>query len=155
MAFTLIEIAFSLAIVAFALTAIIGLVPIGLSGARAAVESTVSANILAAAMNDLRQREFSKIEALEASGPSLLWFDDQGFAVPDANKADAIYEVRVEIADGQLPRASGASPAATGDLKTIVLRIVHNPGGVRRNIPEAEYTRFTAYVSRIEARGAA
>lgn len=155
MAFTLIEIALSIAVIAFALTAIVGLVPIGLTAARESVESTVSANILAAAMNDLRQRAFSEIEALEAAGPSLLWFDDQGFAVSDANKADAIYEVRVEIADGRLPRASGVSPAATGDLKTIVLRIAHNPGGIQSNIPAAKYTRFSAYVSRIEARGAA
>lgn len=138
-AFTLIEVVISLGIVAFAFTAIIGLLPVGLSSSRSAITNTVGANILSAVMNDFRQLDFSEVVATNR------WYDDQGFEVP---MEEAIYNVEVSIATGQLP---ATTPRPNENLKTVTLEIVNNPGGTRVNIPDSDKARFTTYLARTES----
>jgi uncharacterized protein (TIGR02598 family) len=85
-AFTLVEVAFSLAIVATGLVAIIALIPQGQQAARSATEHTVTAIIL----EDVHDR--MKGSVLE-EGPiptSPFYYDAQGVFIPDGSEEEEL-----------------------------------------------------------------
>ena len=58
-AFTLVEVALALAITTFGIVAVLGLLPGGLTAARNAADSTITATIVQAMFSTLRQQSFS------------------------------------------------------------------------------------------------
>lgn len=86
-AFSLVEVAMSLAIVTFSLVGILGLVPIGLSGFREAMDTTIGAQIAQRLVTDAEQSDFDAfIENAEKCDENFFtlpvrYFDEQGSEV--------------------------------------------------------------------------
>lgn len=108
-AFSLVEITISLAILGFALAAIIGLLSSSLKHARMAADDTMVARMASSLTTFLRQQPFDALPAnyhdfavlFDESGQRLNEVDHNGemeaLAVDDALKRDAIYECRVMV----------------------------------------------------------
>ena len=74
-AFTLVEVALALGIIAFALLPIVGLVPIGMQVSNSATDQTMTAQIGQRLIGLMRQSDPSNYAALEAS---CYYFDNEG-----------------------------------------------------------------------------
>jgi len=88
-AFTLVEVALSLGIVAFALTAVVSLLSVSLDADRAARDDTLLAEIARSTVSELRSVPFADALKRVQEQPTL-YFDAEGAAV--ANAAQAAYE---------------------------------------------------------------
>lgn len=119
-AFSLIEVAMALGIVAFAFTALMGMLPVGLGLFRNATETSVATRIVQKVSGDLQQADFDSIASVESH---VLYFDEQGTVL--SSPSGAIYWAQVSIFSGaQLP---GSAQANTGDLARVVIQVVRNP----------------------------
>lgn len=119
-AFSLIEVTIALGIVSFALTALMGMLPVGLGLFRNATETSVATRIVQKVSGDLQQADFDSIASAESH---LLYFDEQGTVL--SSPSGAIYWARVSIFSGA--RLPGSTQANAGDLARIVIQVAHNP----------------------------
>ncbi|MEQ1859292.1 MAG: Verru_Chthon cassette protein B [Chthoniobacteraceae bacterium] len=119
-AFSLIEVAMSLAIVTFSLVGILGMVPIGLSGFREAMDTTIGAQIAQRVVTDAEQSDFDTLIASAATSDAnffslpVRYFDDQGSEVSLADPqaaAKIIYHAR---ARGSQPGPADTSAGGGG-----------------------------------------
>lgn len=119
-AFSLIEVAMAMGIVAFAFTALMGMLPVGLGLFRDATDTSVATRIVQKVSGDLQQADFNSIASADGN---VIYFDEQGTVVSSVN--GAIYWARVSIFSGaQLP---GNSQVSNGDLARVVIQVAHNP----------------------------
>lgn len=99
-AFSLVEVAMSLGITAFAMVAILGLVPIGVNSSQSAINQTAVANIATAIAADLRTT--GKTDAatprlgISLSGSSTYYFDESGGAARSL-MPNSRYQVAVSV----------------------------------------------------------
>ncbi len=118
-AFSLIETTLAIGIVAFAFVGILGLMPIGLTSFRKAMDMSTNSRIVQQVATDLQQGT-----NVLAQQP-ILYFDEQGDRIASATEADgtkALYYVNMVVAPSTtLP--GGVSP----DLATVTVEIVKNP----------------------------
>jgi uncharacterized protein (TIGR02598 family) len=158
--FSLVEVALALAIIAFGLVALMGLLPVGLAQFRDAMDTTIGAQIFQRVMGDVQQTDFDTLLASateRADGHYALpirYFDDQGNEVKaqgtdGITAADAeriLYHVRVR---GSEPGAADVSrhrnenltslPSERGkrfnprDSTFVTVQVAKNPGS--RAIP--------------------
>lgn len=120
-AFSLVEVAMALGIVAFSFTALLGVLPVGLSLFRDATDSSVSTRIVQKVTGDLQQADFNTITT---AGDEILYFDEQGTALPSGTRS--IYWAHVNIFVGAgLPGSQGFDNL---DLARVVVQVAHNPG---------------------------
>ncbi len=125
-AFSLVEVTLALGIVAFAFVSVLGLVPVGLTNFRGAMENSIKSQILQQVASDVRQTGFLKLQEKQP----LRYFDEQGTVkgtsldpLTPEEMSQVLYEVNTVA---QVP-----SPVLGGDLSgmaTIVIEIVRNPG---------------------------
>jgi uncharacterized protein (TIGR02598 family) len=87
--FTLIEVAFSIAILAFALVTMIGLLTVGLSAEKSSVENTRMAAMAGYVMASERMNSFTNVSA--SGYTTNYYFDLQGNATNAASTATAPY----------------------------------------------------------------
>lgn len=128
-AFSLVEVTLALGIVAFAFTALLGMLPVGLNLFRSAADTSVTTRIVQKVSGDLQQADFDTVSLKEER---ILYFDEQGS--PAASAAKAIYWTRVNIfPSAQLPGSEGAG---SPDLARVVIQIVHNPGAIQPIVAE-------------------
>lgn len=117
-AFSLIETTLAIGVVAFALVAMLGLMPVGLTSFREAMDASTSSRILQRVSSDLRQGT-----NVVAQQP-MLYFDEQGDKTT-ANGADgkkALYYVNTLVQPTtSLPGGVDSS------LTTVTVEIVKNP----------------------------
>lgn len=90
-AFTLIEVAFSLGIVSFALVSIMGLLSFGLTTCRNAISSTVESHIVQAISNDILLTDFANLASL---ADRTYAYDNEGRLVT-AGGDSVIYTTKV------------------------------------------------------------
>lgn len=110
----------ALGIVAFAFTALMGMLPVGLGLFRSATDTSVATRIVQKVSGDLQQADF---DTISTAGSQILYFDEQGTALPSVNRA--IYWARVNIfPNAELPGSEGAG---TQDLARVVIQVAHNP----------------------------
>lgn len=115
--FTLVEVTVAIGITAFAGLTVLGLLPVGLSNFKQAMNATVTSQILQRVATDVGQANFDTLAA-SSSGPTLLpvrYFDEQGNERTLADKP--IFCV-----------AAGATVNPSGSLATVVVDILDNPG---------------------------
>lgn len=146
--FSLVEVAMSLGIVAFAFTALLGMLPLGLNMFRDAVETSVTSRIFERVSGDVQQSDF---DTLTAGGLPLRYFDDQGNELP--GQAGSLYWARASVhTDPELPGSSGNS-----ELTRVLIEVAHNPSGVALTdgtdgqwvkIPAVNLTRRALFVAR-------
>jgi uncharacterized protein (TIGR02598 family) len=129
-AFSLIETALALGIVAFAFVGLMGMLPAGLATFRKAMDTTVSAQIVQRIVSDAEQSDFDNLSADAASSnPNFYimktrYFDDQGSEVITAggatpNSADLLkilYHVRVR---GSIPGLPDSTLNGTGNFTSL------------------------------------
>lgn len=96
-AFSLVEVAISLGIVAFGLTAILGLMPLGFTQFREAMDVTITSQIASVVSSDMKQASFDQLVDPSAVFPPR-YFNDQGVEV-DAEK-DGIYTAVASVVKG-------------------------------------------------------
>ncbi len=147
-AFSLVEVTLALGIMAFSFTSIIGLLPLGLTVFRQAIDVSVSSQIVQRVANDAQQTDFSLLIG-DVSGTPLVgtdgtkatrYFDEQGSeivpATPGANltseqKKRVIYWVNTRIR----PATTLVGNAnANARLATVTVQIANNPANQTPNM---------------------
>jgi uncharacterized protein (TIGR02598 family) len=99
--FSLVEVAISMAVVAFGMITILGLLPAGLVNFKKAANTTVEAQIVQAVSNDLANTSFS---ALTSSTTSVSYYTMEGSAIPivqgaPSNPSNVYYTVTLTHSD--------------------------------------------------------
>lgn len=131
-AFSLIEIALSLAIIATAMLAVLGILPAGLDASKRAVDSTVVANILDSLHHRLQGEALAGTSAQSIfAKPSL--FDAQGVLisedVPEKDRPQIVYRADLSINDFR------DRPADTGSLRAVTIALSWPVDSRSGNIP--------------------
>ena len=160
-AFTLIEVTLAIGIVAFAFVALFGLLPIGMTNFRQALDTSLTTQIAQRIINDLKQSDFDTVA--KQTGPSLRYYSEQGDDMTTGNPGSEtavsknwLYygEITVGAPDAKSPPATalpGAATPPTPNLLTIVIRLAANPA--RRPNPFAagskvSYRTYTTLIAR-------
>jgi len=160
-AFTLIEVAIAVGILAVSLVALLGLLPGGMTTFRKAMDTSVTAQIAQRILHDIEQAEFDEIIDLQSlpkdplsycpphysfrapkvKSPGLRYFDEQGAEVlpktenlSDAEKLAVVYHVNTRI----IPRAElpTTGTESGGQVAQVTIQVARNSGG--RKIPFVE-----------------
>jgi uncharacterized protein (TIGR02598 family) len=116
--FSLVEVTLSLGLVSFALVAMLGLLPTGLTTLRASMNQTVEAQILQSIASRAVISSFTNIAS------STLLFDDEGLPVNEQGKA--YYTASLASGVAAFPGSSNAT-ALTNSLKTLRVDLVARP----------------------------
>lgn len=116
--FSLVEVVLAVGVAAFALVALMGLLPVGLATFKSTMNSAVGTQISQRVFNDLQVSDFSNLQSTNR------FFDEQGNELTNSNALNCIYWVQVTLV---------SNPVITGNtstnLKTVRLMIANNPGG--------------------------
>ena len=117
-----------MAIVCFAFIPLLGLLPIGVSTMRDAMDDVVASRVVRQIGNEAPHADF---EALVSSG-TLRYFDDQSRELPASQKDASIYQSQtIVLTDPSAPH-----------LKRLVVQVVRNPGASvtlkEQTLPEGE-----------------
>jgi uncharacterized protein (TIGR02598 family) len=155
-----VETALALGVTAFALVALMGLLPAGLSIFRKAIDTTVSAQIVQRIVSDAEQTDFDSLLAKGTSSGGdyyvlpLRYFDDQGNEVVTAGPQPTsieqqriLYQVRVRGSQPGPPSLAGGAasnftslPQVSGDrfhprdTTFLTIQIANNPGNIALKI---------------------
>ena len=111
--FSLIECVIALGLLAFALVAMIGMLPIGLAQFKASKEETVQVEILKFIDTQVQQTEFANLaSALQAA---TFAFNEEGFPV-GSGSIDRLYVTETSVSVGGVALPAGAGLAAESSL---------------------------------------
>jgi len=150
-AFTLVEVAIAVGILAVSLVALLGLLPVGMTNFRKAMDISVTAQISQRLLHDMEQAEFDEVidqrnlapdppsyckphfsfRAPKVGRPVLRYFDEQGAEVipaaetlNDQEKRAVVYHVNIRI----IPRAELPTTGETGgQVAQITVQVARNP----------------------------
>ena len=130
-AFSLIEVTIAIGIVSFAFVSLLGLIPLGLNNFHCAMNSSVGSQIGQAVLNDAQQTDFSTLTGgkttpflMTTGSNTILYFDDQGGALPSA--AGAIYQAIALVTPATMVPNTGNTSLTT--LATVTVQVATNPG---------------------------
>ena len=130
-AFSLIEVTVAIGIVSFAFVSLLGLIPLGLDNFHWAMNSSVGSQIGQAVLNDAQQTDFSTLTGgqatpflMAAGSNTILYFDDQGNALPSA--VGAIYQAIALVTPVTMVPNAGNTGLTT--LATVTVQVASNPG---------------------------
>lgn len=124
--FSLVEVTLAIGIVSFAMLALLGAVPVGLSTMRQAADHTVESQIVRQISAEALYTPFSKL-ATNYAGATLC-FSDEGLALTNADPATARYRASVAMVAPAYPGSSTASDL-TNSLWTMHITLVTAAGG--------------------------
>ena len=117
--FSLVEVAMAMAIVGFAMISLIGLLPMGLSNFRQAMNNTVESQIVQSITNQIQLSSFNNLTT--STTPS--YYDADGNLLTSA--AGAVYTATTTVSSVQSPKypvtLSNSAGAATADAITITI----------------------------------
>jgi len=116
-AFSLVEVTMALGIVSFGLLSVMGLMPVGLSTLRNAMDQTVEGQIVQKVSGRFLLTPFSKLQTDYAAGTNF-YFDQEGEEVAQSN---ATYEVKAKKPTGAV--YPGASEESTNSLCMIPVEV--------------------------------
>ncbi len=116
--FSLVEVTLSLGLVSFALVAMLGLLPTGLTTLRASMSQTVEAQILQSIASRAVISSFTNISA------NTLYFDDEGLPVTSAGAA--YYTASLAPGPATFPGCANAV-ALDDSLKNVKVNLVARP----------------------------
>lgn len=139
-AFSLVETVLALGIVGFAVTAVVGLLPLGLKNFRHAIDLNARTEVVRDLVSLARQTPFAELSTLK--GPFL--FDDSGIRTTSDNPNAAIsVSVHIEMAT-EIPSPDGYSNQNLARLQIEMSR----PGPSADRMVDAQ---FTTYIARTAA----
>ncbi len=128
-AFTLVEVALSIGIMAVALVPLMALLPIGMDVNRRAVDTTVEAQIIQRIAFSLQQTDYSRFDTL-ADGAELgpYYFDDQGTEVEKSDDARLYDVLATLVRSPDLPSTAAGNLSSTRNMVRVKLDFAANPG---------------------------
>lgn len=147
-AFSLVETALALGIVAFSLTALVALLPGGLTQFREAMNTSIEAQIFQRLVTDAEQAEFDTLFGnADAASHGFFalptrFFDDQGSEVTAKETGRIVYQARVRVSPPgppvvqhetqeftSLPAGGGEARFAPRDAVFLTVQVAHYPVG--------------------------
>lgn len=180
-AFSLVEVALALGIIAFALIPVIGLVPIGLSSFRKGIDLSVGAQITQHIIEEAQQSDFETLTQNHTDSyiEPLRYFSVQGEELNDKGellgpaptsggqatakaKQAIIYRVNTRIAASTLmPGSTGVDAGVKNvDVATVTIQVANNPSnrvvtsdvtGLWISTPSLALSTSSTYVARNSA----
>lgn len=115
-AFSLVEVTLALGVAGFCLTAIFGLLPVGVNTNKAAIAQTSAMNLLTSVVSDLRSTLPISTKSprfnisTTTSAPTVVYLSEDGSVV--TTQSDARYRMQCVLT----PPASGSRSATTGNI---------------------------------------
>ena len=137
------EVTLALGIMAFALLAVFGLLPVGMNTFRSAMNTSVGGQIAQRVINDAQQADFNQLitdstgATITVSGTKALrYFSEEGDEVIPATPATLtpaerqriLYWVNTRIVP-VTGEPSSASPQSNANIATVTVQVMFNPGG--------------------------
>jgi uncharacterized protein (TIGR02598 family) len=113
--FSLVEVTIALGIVAFAFVPLMGLLPVGLTSFRSAIDQTVLSQIVQQIGNESQQSDFDAVTTPQ----NFRFFDEQARELDATRSSEAIFRSRLVVVDD----------ADSPHLKRLVIQVARNPGG--------------------------
>ncbi len=117
--FSLVEVTMAMGIFGFAFAAIIGLIPMGLSNFRQAMDASVGTQICQRVINDVQQTDF---DTLTGGSQAERYFDEEGNEVTQSSKY--VYQVKIVVSG---TTATPNAAASFSSLATVLIQITNNP----------------------------
>ncbi len=117
--FTLVEVTMAIGIISFAFVATIGLLPVGLSVSRQAIETTIQSQIVQQLTTQALQTDFSQLATLSTADP--YYFDDQG---KSTSNTSSNYKAGFTVATTTALPAG----ASTQKLATVTIFVLNTKG---------------------------
>ena len=132
-AFSLVEIALALGIMAFSLVAVFGLMPLGLSSFRKAMDLSIGSQVAQQVLDDAQQSDFDSLvngQSSPFSKQPIRYFDAQGAELKTL-QAGVIYWANTRVSPStSMPSTDSAGNAAVNpDIATVSVQVANNPGG--------------------------
>lgn len=124
--FSLVETAMAVGLLSFALIAVIGLQPVGLTTLRSSQDSTTETQIVRMMAGEIGQTDFAQIENYEASP---VYFDADGQRVDDPGASRYRLQAKVVPVSSDFSPFPSAPPDIGSSLKTVRLEITLLPAG--------------------------
>lgn len=122
--FTLVEVTLAIGIISFAFVAMFGLLPVGLSVSRQAMDTTIEAQIVQQLKTQAIQTDFSLLSELEKADE--VFFDDQGKQV---DAAQSVYRAGFTTVQPSTRLPDGTT---TSRLATITISVLNTKGAAER-----------------------
>jgi uncharacterized protein (TIGR02598 family) len=133
--FSLVEVVLAMGIIAVAFIPLMGLLPMGLTTSRQAIDTTIEAQIIQQMTGQAQETNWSTLTGLNAS--SMLYFDANGNTLPASSASSAIYKAGFSVPTSTSNTALPAGTALPGgtttpNLTTITIYILstRTPGGM-------------------------
>ena len=154
-AFSLVEVTLAIGVFGFAFTAIVGLIPMGLTTFRQAMDASVGSQICQRVINDAQQTDFAVLTS-SSNTRVVRYFDDAGNEM--TTPAKAIYHVNTVVTGtAALPSTIGTNGFTS--LATVFVQIANNPANQSiptdpantnawKNDPRFSITTYSGLVSR-------
>ena len=147
--FSLIEVTIALGVVSFALIALFGLLPTGLTTFRSSIDRSVASQIAQNIISQARQTEFSSLSTLATPAGSPKRFTEDGDETTDASKT--IYVAKVEVETSvSLP---ADLPTPNTSMAKIRVRVVNSPSGseaaITSNSTSSVVQDFSAFIPKM------
>lgn len=127
----------AIGIVSFAFVGIIGMLPVGMSTFRQAINATVQSQITQQVIMQVGETSFANLGTLTATN---YYFDDQGVLVAD--ESSCIYKVAIDVLSTTTvfpsSAATDATPVPVAKLATVKIYIVNtkDPGSDKESNPK-------------------
>lgn len=120
-AFSLVEVTLALGVAGFALISVFGLLPLGMTTFRQAIDASVGSQIAQRVINDALQTDYALLT--QATPISYRYFDDQGNEVSSASTA--IYHINTRVTT---PTLMPGSTQGNTNVATVTVQVATNPG---------------------------
>jgi len=147
--FSLIEVTIALGVVSFALIALFGLLPTGLTTFRSSIDRSVASQIAQNIISQARQTEFSSLSTLATPAGSPKKFTEDGDETTDATKT--IYVAKVEVETQVTLPAATVVPNTS--MAKIRVRVVNSPSGseaaITSNSTSSAVQDFSAFIPKM------
>ena len=116
-AFSLVEVVLAVGVAAFALVALLGLLPAGLKTFKGSMNTAVGAQIAQRIFNDIQVSDWANISN------TVRFFDEQGTETMKSNDLNCIYWAQIST--------NSSTMTASTNLLTLKIVIANNPGGAQ------------------------
>jgi len=127
-AFSLVEVTIAIGVVSFSLLAIMGLVPVGLTTLRSAMDQTVESQIVQSIGSQALLTPFGQLTNHYAD--KVAYYSEEGVITPD--RSSARYEVETSLADAVYPGSTNVSQLSSA-IQSLRVRIVRIQGVAATN----------------------
>jgi len=122
--FSLIEVVMAIGVVAFALVALLGLLPTGLKTFKSTMNTAVGSQIAERVFNDMQVTDWTNLVSTNR------YYDEQGSELSNSNALNCIYWVQVNIVTNSTTGTNSTTfmGNTSVNLYTISVLIANNPG---------------------------